>query len=187
MSEPAIFRADDVRAFWQHLTMLCAETCPPKAADLDLMDFYKLAPFISLLDIERPSGRLRVRFAGTAIVEMFGRDATGRYKDDLNIGRHTRALVDIYDSVISERRPYWSLAKVELQVETDFRCGRDHVFDYERIACPLVDDDGTVVSILTIIIRHPVGTAENGFQCMALDFPTRDDDSAAFDETAAYS
>lgn len=182
METPEHSRAEEVRAFWLYLGALCEGGVPPRAAKLDLMDIYRLAPNVTILDFEKSSGKLKVRFNGTAVVTMFGREATGRYKDDLKLGRHSKSLKDIYKRTVTECRPYWVLASVELQTETGGDAGCERVFDYERLSFPLVDDNGQVVSVAAILIRHPFGTAIDGFECAALDFP-----NAVIGTNAAYS
>lgn len=182
MSVPDFIRADDVKAFWLYMAGTCRGGMPPNAAQFDLMDVYRLAPNITTLDVEKPSGKLKVRFNGTAAVTLFAREVTGRFKDDLNLGPHSEKLIDTYKRTVSECRPYWILANVELQAEHDANVTGERVFDYERLAFPLVDAKGEAVSVVAILIRHPIGTARDGFECTALDFP-----SAADTEKAVYS
>lgn len=53
-------------------------------ADFDPVEMPRLLSSIILIDVESDGARLRIRLAGTKVVDMYGRDYTGRYLDDID-------------------------------------------------------------------------------------------------------
>ena len=64
----------------------------PARADIDPLDIPRLLPNLLLIDVETGSGRLKVRVAGTHVVEMYGSDYTGRYLDEIDFGDRRAAV-----------------------------------------------------------------------------------------------
>ncbi len=73
----------------------CAGRSMPSRADIRPADISRLLPCISLIDVLADAGRLRVRLAGTQLREIYGRDVTGSYVEDIDV---------------STRAAYWSTA-----------------------------------------------------------------------------
>ena len=59
----------------------------PSRTDIDLTEIPDLLGHINIIEVERDGGRLRFRYTlwGTAVTELFGRDYTGHYLDDIVI------------------------------------------------------------------------------------------------------
>ncbi|MFO1186971.1 MAG: PAS domain-containing protein [Alphaproteobacteria bacterium] len=78
----------------------CAGRQMPSRADIRPADLPRLLPGMSLIDVVADSDRLRVRLAGTQLREVFGRDITGSYVEDVDL---------------SVRAAYWATAYQRLK------------------------------------------------------------------------
>ena len=63
----------------------CGARSMPSRGDIKPAEIVRLLPYISLIGVAE-AGRLRVRLAGTQLREFFGREITGAYLDDLDLG-----------------------------------------------------------------------------------------------------
>ena len=170
---PACFRAAEISAFWHFIADLAVTAVPPRFADFELMDIYRLARNIVILDTNRSdTDRLYVRYAGIHVVEMFGRETTGLYMDEIDLGKHRDALLAIYQDCAVNCTPYWTLANVHISVPQSFGPPKEHLFDYERLVFPFAGKDGNVSNLVSILIRHPSANLGQGFEAIPLDFPT---------------
>lgn len=79
----------------------------PSPGDIDPLDLPRhLLPHILLLDVEHvPVRRFRWRLIGTHTTAALGRDATGRYWDELYTGRALAAMLLGPQWVLEHRRP----------------------------------------------------------------------------------
>ena len=59
----------------------------PARADISPADFPRLLPNVSLIDIEDNPLRFRVRLAGTRVREIYDREVTGLYLNDIHSGK----------------------------------------------------------------------------------------------------
>lgn len=64
----------------------CAGRSMASRADVKPAEIKRLLPYISLIDLVGEGSRFRVRLAGTQLREFFGREITGAYLDDLDLG-----------------------------------------------------------------------------------------------------
>jgi len=78
----------------------CAGREMPARRDIRPADLPRLLPYLSLIDVLPESERLRVRLAGTQLREVFGRDITGSYVEDVDM---------------SARAAYWATAYQRLK------------------------------------------------------------------------
>lgn len=163
--------APEVCQFWHYASSLVDARNVARFVDLDLMDIYRLAPNVMVLDVERKSGRLLIRFIGTMIVNMFGYESTGKYMDEVNIGPHQEKLLAVYDAAIESRSPHWTLAKVTLaDAENPFVSERKG-FTYERLVCPFCGPEGDVTQLVTLLTRHPSDVAGEDFMHQPIAWP----------------
>ena len=120
----------------------------PSRADIDPVDIPDLLPWIMLIDpVAGPDGyRFRMRLIGTGIVARAGRDATGRFYDEMLSKRDVARFSAIYTEVIKTGRPHHYHSDIDInRLE-----GREHI-RYERLLCPLASD-GTNVDMLAAIV-----------------------------------
>lgn len=111
----------------------------PRRADVDPLDIPDLLPFLSLIEVLREPLRFRYRVIGTAVVEGFGRDATGRYIDESLYGGEAAAIASTHARLVAEVRPFHRRARMHYT-------GKGwQVLD--ALEVPLVDDGGRVTHI----------------------------------------
>ena len=111
----------------------------PARADLDPRDIPRLLPGIILVDVMPPDDRLRVRLAGTQVVEIYGSDYTGRYLDEIYFGEQRDKVLADYSYPVTHRQPICSDHK--------FHTVSDIAYDIERLIMPL-SEDGERVNML---------------------------------------
>ncbi len=130
----------DVYEYWQAKR---GDRPMPARADLDPIDIPAALPNLILIDVLPPSGRLRVRLAGTWIVKQFDRDYTGRYLDEIDFGEAQDEIVREYSAAAAGARPVCS--------DHWHRNLGGEIFDLERLILPL-SEDGERVTMLLIVL-----------------------------------
>lgn len=137
-----------------------------KREDVDLMEIISLAPNIYMFDIE-PSGAWRIRYFGSTLRNVLGRDDTGKDLRKAMSGPHKDKVVDCLNQMIDTHRPVWSKCLI--------RTGQVHsVIDridisYERLAYPLLNTRGDVGHAVGMIVAHPSEPHQTEFQSRLLD------------------
>jgi hypothetical protein len=107
----------------------------PRRRDIDPLDMPPaLLPHLELVELAQ--GRLRYRLIGTAIVDAMGRDATGRFLDQVFAGEHGRFVERVHRAAMSARRPVFSLCWLRREFGGDL--------PLLRVVAPL-SEDGNVV------------------------------------------
>jgi hypothetical protein len=104
-----------------------------------------LLPYITLLDVvpQATGGtRLRIRLAGTEVVNHHGSEVTGRFLDEIFADPEGLAIIARFIEAVTTRRPNHRRACVAVP-------RRDHLW-YERMAFPLARD-GEHVDMLAVI------------------------------------
>jgi hypothetical protein len=101
------FRAQLIIAEQRQLYDYWAETAAgrhmPSRDDISPAHFPKLLPFISLL--ERVGSRLKVRLAGTRLRDIYEREITGLYIDEIDWGEKSGYWEAVYEHVTKTLRP----------------------------------------------------------------------------------
>lgn len=101
----------------------------PSRGDFDPLELKPWLPHLFITEWERASGRYRYRLIGTEIVATYGRDATGKYFDELYRPEHLAPFLSGYDWVREHGTP-------NCFTGTLFFVGRDHV-QMEAVLLPL--------------------------------------------------
>lgn len=103
----------------------------PRRRDIDPLDMPPaLLPYLELVELAQ--GRLRYRLIGTAIVDAMGRDATGRFLDQVLAGGHGRFVERMHRTVMSALRPVFSLCWLRRSIGGDL--------PLLRVVAPLSED-----------------------------------------------
>ena len=129
---PMLLRA---HTYWQ--TIRGAKTMPCRA-DLDPLDIPDLLPYVILLDVLMPDGRLKVRLVGTFVVAMYDGDYTGMYLDEVDFGGIRSKVLADYAGAVRAAAPVFS--------DHGFRSLNGGLFDIERVILP-ISEDGERVSM----------------------------------------
>lgn len=169
MLDRPFFRDPKVAEFARHMDGLRGPDGCVRFTDLNLMNIYKLAPFIALLDIETPPRRYRVRYIGTQIVESYGQDCTGMYCDELDLGPNKQALAETYDRLIESRRPQWTYSVIVVGADREYAGSEDKRYAYERISYPLLDKNGEIGHVASLSAIHLVRDGTEHFLHRELD------------------
>jgi PAS domain len=63
---------------------------------------------VAVTEIERQPLRIRYRYVGRSLIELYGEDLTGRYVNDLFSESVRRKAIQSYNQVLETRRPLYS-------------------------------------------------------------------------------
>ena len=137
-------RSPLIRQLYDYWHGKCCGRSMPARADIDPLDIPVLLPYLILVDVLPPDGRLKVRLMGTWIVNMFGHDYTGRFLDEVDLGEARDEILREYAEAAALARPVCS--------DHWYRSLGDQLYDIERLILPL-STDGTTVSMLLIILE----------------------------------
>jgi hypothetical protein len=81
----------------------------PDRRDIDPLALgAKLLPHIGLMDIVDGGARVRCRLLGTALVERWGNDPTGKFMDEVASGSYLDFVHSLYRDVVRARAPVFS-------------------------------------------------------------------------------
>src|SRR5262245_15950275 len=75
--------------------------------DIEPMELAAVLPHLMLVDVE-PGPRFRYRLCGTAVVEAFGSDPTGKYIDEVMVGNYKTFLLGLYNDLLVSKKPVYS-------------------------------------------------------------------------------
>ena len=133
-------RLHQVYGYWQQKR----GTRPmPARRDIEPSDLVGVLPHLMMIDVEE-GPRFRYRLFGTAVVEAFGSDPTGKYIDEVMVGTYKTFLLGLYGDLVASKKPIYS---------TSIYGGtRDQMLWTQRLMLPLSPDGATVDKILAIQI-----------------------------------
>ena len=123
----------------------------PGRRDIHPGDIPRLLPQLSLIDVERDPRRYRVRLAGTRLYDVYGRDITGAYVDELESGGNVGYWTAAYRRVAEGARPAQGIVRSPL-------AGKDHLVQF-WLRLPLSEDGERVTMILSYDAFVPVSKA----------------------------
>jgi len=138
---PADFRSDPhLAALFDYWESKRGARAMPRRGDVDPLDMpASLLPHLELIEFHE--GRLRYRLVGTAIVDAMGRDATGRFLDQVLEGEHGRFIARFLGTVLQSGRPAFGFCRL--------RCGSGGDVGLQRVVVPLAANAGEVYMMLT--------------------------------------
>ena len=123
----------------------CVGEILPQRADIDPIDFPRLLPSISLLEVENAGQahaehRVKVRLAGTRLRDMYGRETTGLYLDEFLPPENDRYWTAAFTRVITHGKPAQGVLSLE-------DLGQAGTFQF-WLRLPLVDAEGNIAMVL---------------------------------------
>ena len=136
-----------VKAMYRYWVSKCQGNRPPRRADIDPLEFPRLLPNISIVEVVADERRYIYRLVGTKEVEVRGRDPTGQSVLDGFFGPSLEDALRCYDTVVASRLPYYD---DEPYVTPDRRYSDD-----ETLFLPLSDDGDSVNRILVLATVTP--------------------------------
>ena len=104
-------------------------------------DVPRLLANIRLVDVVGRPPRFRVRLTGTRLDEFFGRNATGRWLDEMYPDFQETPTYTNYMRVVETKLPNWRHGQCELRRSNDWLL-------YERVQLPFAADGTNVDMIL---------------------------------------
>jgi hypothetical protein len=123
-------------ALWRYWEQQRGSRAMPRRRDIDPVEIPRLLPHLLLIE-RAQDGRYRYRLAGTAVVDAYGRELTGRLVDEV-IPAPRRAIAERhYSTVFTTSRPIFVRNKYAPRNATEFVVS--------RIVLPLSTDDGASV------------------------------------------
>jgi hypothetical protein len=102
----------------------------PSRHDISPAHFPRLLPYISLL--ERTAGRLKVRLAGTRLRDIYEREITGLFLDEIDWGEKKAYWEAVYEHVTKTLRPAQGVVRGP-------RLNKDHLVQF-WLRLPLFHD-----------------------------------------------
>lgn len=130
----------DVKAIYRYWVLKHQGDRLPRRADIDPLEFPRLLPHITMVEVVPDERRYVYRLVGTKDVEIRGQDPTGKSVLDGFFGPSVEDALHCYDTVVTTRRPHYD---DEPYVTLDRRYSDD-----ETLFLPLSDDGENVNRIL---------------------------------------
>ena len=122
----------------------------PQRRDIDPIELRPVLSHLQITEVIGGGSRFRYRLVGTAIVEAFGAEFTGRYVDELISGERDSFVHACYRAVCASRRPAFVRSKYATIKNIDLTAN--------RLLVPL-SEDGTgvnqILGALTFEFRKP--------------------------------
>jgi hypothetical protein len=139
---PAILQGEPLlSAVWEFCAARRAGRSMPSRADMDPVDMPRFVlPYLVLFDVFDQGARFRWRLAGTAVVNYFGRDATGRFGEEVLSGEYLAFITSLTKHACRSRVPIFSHAI--------FHWEATRTMTTSRLYVPLGDDTVGVTQIL---------------------------------------
>ncbi len=119
----------------------------PRRQDVSPFAFpIDVLPRVLLMDLQRPSRRLLIRLAGTAICEDQGWELSGRYVDEIYHAKDLEPIMRAVNGCIDSRRPHFA--------ERKFMARDGRLTTYRRLLLPLSDDGREVSGLLSCAVAE---------------------------------
>jgi len=150
---PRPFTDESLVSFAEYLDSKRLDGKCARFSDLQLMDIYKIAPYVYIFDIDHADGKWPLRFFGSKLVEAYGRDLTGSDIHDAIQGPERDALIQAMDKMIADRKSLWTIVTIETEANSDTR--ESKLVAYERLAYPLLGESGAVDHVISIVHVYP--------------------------------
>lgn len=112
----------------------------PQRHDIEPAELRDVLAHLQITEVIDSGSRFRYRLVGTAIVEAFGAEFTGKYVDELVSGERDSFVHACYRAVCASRRPAFVRSKYVTTRNVDLIAN--------RVLLPLSKDGGSVNQIL---------------------------------------
>ena len=154
---------EKIEAFGRYMYGLSMASGIPSPQQIDLMEVHSLAPNVLILDVDNEGNRHRVRFFGTALVQYFSGEWTGRDIRQIDFGTHTDAILDAQAVTLDTRLPVWTRAAEQAPFDDPLLNMDGQSIAYERLAWPLAAPGGRIVQLIEIVTRRSILEAVESF------------------------
>lgn len=118
----------------------------PSRQDIDPIEVPRLLPWIILYEVAWQDGKPRFRFrlVGTGNVQRYGRDASGKWFEEVYSGDILAKQLAVFGAVATNGRPHLSHQTLPV-------ADKEHV-TYHRLILPLATDGVTVDGLAALMI-----------------------------------
>lgn len=121
--------------YWDELR---GERAAPDRGDVDPLEIGSaLLPNVALVDLIDGGKRVRNRLVGTAIVDRWRQDTTGKFMDEVTSGSYSEFIHSLYQDVVKHRRPVYS--------HSTFRWDVSGYLRTHRLYMPLTEGGNEIV------------------------------------------
>lgn len=127
----------------------------PRRRDINPVEIPRLLPNLQITELVEGGRRIRYRLVGTAIVQAYGAELTGKYFDEVFSAERLRFVEANYRIICHEKCP--------LLVCNRYVSARDARLVCTRMVMPLSEDDITVNQCLTAMSFQYPGQAYQWF------------------------
>jgi hypothetical protein len=147
-SSPFVFDNARLRQFYEYWLGKGRNGRLPGRQDIDPVQIPELLPWMILVDPVPADSRVRfrIRLVGTGIVARAGRDATGKWYEELFAPRDVERFTEIYAGIMASGQPHHFRSDYDIERLQ----GREHI-RYERLLCPLATDGQTVDMLAGVV------------------------------------
>jgi hypothetical protein len=140
LSDPILGPAFD---YWQ---AKCGARAMPRRRDIDPVDIPRLLPNVQITELIDGGARIRYRLVGTAIVNAYGAELTGKHFDQVFSGSRLEHVQANYRTIRIEKRPLLVCSRYVSARNADLFCA--------RLVMPLSEDGVDVNQCLTAMSFH---------------------------------
>lgn len=144
------------RQLYDHWAKLAGAAAMPPRSAVRPHDFPRLLPNVSLILIEREPRRYRYRLAGTLLREIYDREVTGLYLDEIDWGGHNDYWRSAHDRVAETGRPSQGVVR-------GLRVVKNHLVQF-WLRLPLETPGGAPSLILCHDVCVPVSVLNDGLR-----------------------
>ncbi|MEA2902635.1 MAG: hypothetical protein QOI12_22 [Alphaproteobacteria bacterium] len=156
-SRPDVVRSSNQRWLLNDWNRLRGSAPLPLWEDLQPARLADVSADLSCTDVVATDGRarLRIRFHGSRIAELYGRaNCDGKFLDEVLPPAYVQPALVTYQQVLATRLPVYTVA--------DMRDPAGRIVHYERLLLPFSDDGAGVTQILASLETvSPEGDFEN--------------------------
>jgi hypothetical protein len=117
----------------------------PARTDIDPVDIPAVLPHLALVERDADSRRMRYRLFGSALVELLGQDATGRYLDEVYPDFITSPSRIYREQVFDMGKPSHRIGRPTLRFAKDF-------YSVERLYLPMAEDGRRVDMVMSVLV-----------------------------------
>ncbi len=139
---PEAITSPRVQAFYDYWLSRQVDGALPRWSDIDLVEIYRLAPFIAVKDVLDGDQDFCNRYWGTSLVKAYDFDATGRTFADYLDQKSAAEGLAFHRAVVEAAQPRKSSGTMEFWKSKDY-------ISFEGIVCPLRGDNEGVEFLIS--------------------------------------
>lgn len=163
-STPGFLMSGEIRAMWRHMSQLAGQDHIASSIKFDLMDVHLLAPDIIICDVDTLTCRQKLRFVGTRYAAALGKDPTGWYIDEVNLGPYRSQQLSAFNQAVATGLPQWNCVKVAGRDDYVSGLATRAGVSHERLIVPLAGINKSVERLVAITRITEIMCQRNTFE-----------------------